>query len=60
MLSFQIRAHLLQMMGRKNQSLHDIVQTLRIYQENVDEGESADGPSQKIILQSLIEALDNQ
>ncbi|KAK1236628.1 hypothetical protein PQX77_000180 [Marasmius sp. AFHP31] len=55
-----IRTHLLQMMGRKNQSLRDIVETLRVYQENVDEEESADGPSQKIILQSLIEALDQK
>ncbi|KAL0574666.1 hypothetical protein V5O48_007282 [Marasmius crinis-equi] len=55
-----IRTHLLQMLGRKNQSLRDIVATLQIYQENVDEEESGDGPSQKIILQSLIEALDEK
>ncbi|KAF9268022.1 DUF1716-domain-containing protein [Marasmius fiardii PR-910] len=53
-----IRTHLLQMMDRKNQSLHDIVETLKMYMENVDEEESGEGPSQKVILQSLIAALN--
>ncbi|ESK96043.1 duf1716 domain protein [Moniliophthora roreri MCA 2997] len=56
-----IRTHLLQMMDRRNQSLRDIVETLRIYHDNVDEDENAkeDGvPSQKDILRNLVEALD--
>ncbi|KAG7096905.1 hypothetical protein E1B28_004310 [Marasmius oreades] len=53
-----IRAHLSKMMDRKNQSLRDIVQTLKIYMENMDEEGSGDGSSQTVILQGLIEALN--
>ncbi|KAF5390661.1 hypothetical protein D9757_002762 [Collybiopsis confluens] len=56
-----ICSHLLQMLGRKNQSLADIVKTLRIYRDNVGddaEDNSSDSPSQKMILQGLIDALE--
>lgn len=60
-----IRAHILQMLDRKTQSLQDIVHTLRIYHDNVDDEpeppamEDAERtPSQKEILQGLIAALD--
>ncbi|KAG6917898.1 hypothetical protein DXG01_000507 [Tephrocybe rancida] len=60
-----IRTHGLQMLRRQNQSLKDIVQTLRIYHENVDDPPenhpTEDGdysPSQKEILEALIGALD--
>ncbi|KAF5344112.1 hypothetical protein D9758_008904 [Tetrapyrgos nigripes] len=53
-----IRSHLLQMLNRKNQSLKDVVKTLRISHENADD-ESKDGElSQKVILEGLIGALD--
>lgn len=58
---FQIRAHALQMLDRKSQSLHDIVQTLRIFHANVDDISQdgpQDAPSQKEILHGLIAALD--
>ncbi|KAF9453073.1 DUF1716-domain-containing protein [Macrolepiota fuliginosa MF-IS2] len=56
-----IQMHALQMLNRKNQSLKDIVQTLRIYRDNVGELGSQDdhAPSQKQILSGLIEALDS-
>jgi len=51
-----ILLHIKQMLGRKNKSLHDLVKTLRIHHDNVDEpeptGESA--LSQKDILQNLM------
>ncbi|KAF8076448.1 Catenin-beta-like protein [Lyophyllum atratum] len=59
-----IRTHALQMLARKNQSLKDIVQTLRMYHENVDDApepsstDSDHAPSQKEILEGLIVALD--
>lgn len=56
-----IQEHAMQMLGRKNQSLHDIVVTLRIYHENVDEAvqpSSDEGPSQREILEGLISALE--
>ncbi|KIK68105.1 hypothetical protein GYMLUDRAFT_154602, partial [Collybiopsis luxurians FD-317 M1] len=56
-----IRSHLSQMLGRKNQSLNDIVKTLRIYHDGIgDETEenSANLPSQKMILRGLIGALE--
>lgn len=53
------------MLDRKNQSLRDIIQTLRIYHSNVDdpvETAASDDPdrppSQKEILEGLISALD--
>jgi beta-catenin-like protein 1 len=57
------------MLDRKTKSLKDIVHTLRIYRDNVDEDEqtysadaedgSARAPSQKEILQHLIDFLDS-
>lgn len=49
------------MLNRKNQNLKDIIQTLRIYHDNVGEPEvqDDDAPSQKQILSSLIEVLDS-
>ncbi|KAJ7591031.1 Catenin-beta-like protein [Mycena floridula] len=55
-----IRGHLLQMLDRKNQSLQDIVKTLHLYHDSVDEEtspEAEDGPGKKDILQGLISAL---
>jgi len=53
-----IRSHILQMLGRKSQSLKDIVKTLRIYHDNIGEEDSTDAPAQKNILQGLIDALE--
>jgi beta-catenin-like protein 1 len=51
------------MLDRKNQSMQDILTTLRIYHDNVDEEPSSlengeEMPSQKEILQGLILALE--
>lgn len=54
------------MLDRKNQSLQDIVKTLRIYHDSVDADQqnpstlegSDESPSQKEILQGLIAALE--
>jgi len=60
---------MLQMLSRKNQSMDDIVRTLQIYYDNVDEDENStatamevDGeepapPTQREILLGLIQAL---
>lgn len=57
-----IRTHALQMLARRNQSLENIVETLRLYHDNVDNesGEPSEdqGPSRKEILEGLIGALD--
>ncbi|KAJ4498699.1 Catenin-beta-like protein [Lentinula lateritia] len=57
-----IQLHLSQMLSRKNQSLKDVVQTLRIYHDNVGEDsnntDDARSTSQKAILQGLILALE--
>ncbi|KAJ3736307.1 Catenin-beta-like protein [Lentinula guzmanii] len=53
-----IRSHLIQMLNRKNQSLKDMVQTLRIYHDNVGEDPNAVDASQKEILRELIHALE--
>lgn len=56
-----IRAHLQQMLTRRDKSLKDIVKTLRIYHDNVDEDDSATDSGQiyqKEILQNLIAFLD--
>lgn len=52
----QILSHIKQMLGRKNRSLQDLVKTLRIYHDNVDEPEPTDEStlSQKDILQNLM------
>ncbi|KAG2013629.1 hypothetical protein CC2G_010514 [Coprinopsis cinerea AmutBmut pab1-1] len=57
-----IQAHVVRMLSRKNQSLGDIVATLRIFHDNVDEvppdvDDSGYMPSQKEILENLIKAL---
>ena len=56
----QIRTHALRMLDRRNQSLQDILRTLRLAFEHVDdEGVTADNlMSHKDILQGLISALD--
>ncbi|KAJ7129617.1 DUF1716-domain-containing protein [Mycena epipterygia] len=62
-----IRGHLLQMLDRKSLSMQDVIQTLRIFYENVDDepepppatsGTEERAPSQKEILAGLIAALD--
>ncbi|KAG5634475.1 hypothetical protein H0H81_001811 [Sphagnurus paluster] len=60
-----IRTHALQMLNRKNQSLTDIINTLRIFHDNVDDADEdllssndEQSPSQKDILKGLISALD--
>lgn len=55
----QIRTHTLQMLNRKNQSLKDIVKTLEVYHDNVDDDTDAVGEelTRKEILQGLISSL---
>lgn len=59
----QIRQHALRMLDRRNQGLKDILQTLQLYYEHVDEDDNnmkTDNEptiSQKEILQGLISAL---
>lgn len=52
----QILSHIKQMLSRKNGSLQDLVKTLEIYHDNVDEPESVGEStlSQKDILQNLM------
>ncbi|KAF8914668.1 DUF1716-domain-containing protein [Mucidula mucida] len=57
-----IRTHALQMLNRKNQTLQDIVSTLQLYHDNVDDAEpsnddSEQGLPRKAILEGLIGAL---
>ncbi|EPQ59414.1 DUF1716-domain-containing protein [Gloeophyllum trabeum ATCC 11539] len=62
-----VRSHLTKMLDRKNKSLKDIVRTLGIYHDNVDEEEVPPeeandpnrAPSQKEILKALIAFLDS-
>ena len=59
----QVRAHVQKLLDRKSQSFRDIVKTLQIYHDNVDEDPSADANpdgtlSQREILRSLIAFLD--
>lgn len=57
----QVLSHIKQMMDRRDQSLLDIVKTLQVYHDNVEEEDvtmSEDSPvSQKDILQHLMEFL---
>ncbi|KAJ3484557.1 hypothetical protein NLI96_g5564 [Meripilus lineatus] len=56
-----IRSHLQQMLARRDKSLKDIVKTLQIYHDNVDEDDTAaesGSLSQKEILSNLIVFLD--
>ena len=49
------------MLSRRDKSLKDVVKTLEVYRDNVDEDDAArepDQPSQKEILQHLIDFLD--
>jgi beta-catenin-like protein 1 len=57
----QIRAHGLQMLNRRDRSFLDVIATLRIFRDNIDEGElnQADGISQREILQHLIAFLES-
>jgi len=59
-----IRKHLVHMLERKSKSLQDIIDTLKVYRDNVDEDNSAATlanperpPSQTEILQYLIDFL---
>ncbi|TFK23271.1 DUF1716-domain-containing protein [Coprinopsis marcescibilis] len=57
-----IRSHVLRMLSRRNQSLQNIVETLRVYHDNVDDvpRPTDDQPlSQKEILENLMVALGN-
>ncbi|KAI0719562.1 Catenin-beta-like protein [Cerioporus squamosus] len=57
----QIHDHIKKLLDRKNQSFKDIVKTLQIMLDNVDDdsaGGAADAPSQREILQNLIAFLD--
>ncbi|KAH9999864.1 DUF1716-domain-containing protein [Russula vinacea] len=51
-----IRDHVRQMLNRRNKSFLDVVSTLRIFRDNIDEGElnTSEGISQREILQHLI------
>ncbi|GBE79478.1 Beta-catenin-like protein 1 homolog [Sparassis crispa] len=54
-----IRAHIQQMLSRRDKSLKDIVKTLHIYHDNVNEDEMQDdGMSRREILRNLIAFLD--
>ncbi|KAF9567315.1 DUF1716-domain-containing protein [Agrocybe pediades] len=59
-----IRQHCIRMLGRRNEGMKDILQTLQVYYEHVDDDEGDKGAdseptmSQKDILQGLIAALD--
>ena len=57
-----MRAHVQKLLDRKSQTFKDIVKTLRIYHDNVDEDEGmvvSDGAlSQREILQNLIAFLE--
>jgi beta-catenin-like protein 1 len=62
----EVRAHLVQMLDRKNQSMKDIVRTLQTYHDNVDEeappssnGDAEHAPSQKEILRNLLLFLES-
>jgi len=54
-----ILSHIKQMLSRRNRSLQDLVKTLQIHHDNVDEPESTDEStfSQKDILQNLMSFL---
>lgn len=58
----QIRTHVQQMLNRRNRSLKDIVSTLQIYHDNVEEDDAnaqSDGsPSRREILRNLIAFLE--
>jgi beta-catenin-like protein 1 len=65
-VNLQIRAHVAQMLERKNQSLQNIITTLEIYRDNLDVDAQSNGVdytpeggalSQKEILQQLINFL---
>jgi beta-catenin-like protein 1 len=61
LIVFQIRDHVRQMLNRRNKSFQDVVSTLRVFRDNIDEGElnNADGISQRSILQHLTAFLES-
>ena len=54
--TIQILSHVKQMLGRKDKSLQDLVKSLQVYRDNVDDPGPADGSSlsQKDILENLM------
>ncbi|KAH9045421.1 DUF1716-domain-containing protein [Lactarius pseudohatsudake] len=56
-----IRTHALQMLNRRNMSFKDVVSTLQIFSDNIDDGEgnNSDGISQREILQHLMAFLES-
>jgi len=59
--SVQIRGHASKMLGRGNQTLEDILATLRVYRDHVDDEPRSEEAeitmTQRDILQGLIDAL---
>jgi len=57
----QIRDHVRQMLNRRDKSFLDVVSTLRVFRDNIDEGElnNSGGISQREILQHLIAFLES-
>jgi len=54
-----IRAHSLRMLDRGNQTLQDILQTLRIYHDHIDDDDGGEATISQNVLDSLISALDS-
>lgn len=57
----QVREHIRKLLDRKNQSFKDVIKTLQIYHDNVDENSVANvegALSQREILRNLIAFLD--
>jgi beta-catenin-like protein 1 len=57
-----MRGHITQMLDRRSRSLKDIVKTLQVYHDNVEDEQATteDGaPSQKEILKGLITFLES-
>ncbi|KAH9077192.1 DUF1716-domain-containing protein [Lactarius deliciosus] len=56
-----IRTHALQMLNRRNMSFKDVVSTLQIFSDNIDDGEGneSDGISQREILHHLMAFLES-
>jgi beta-catenin-like protein 1 len=57
----QIRDHVRQMLNRRDKSFLDVVSTLRVFRDNIDEAElnNSDGILQREILQHLIAFLES-
>ncbi|KAI0005002.1 Catenin-beta-like protein [Russula compacta] len=54
-----VRDHVRQMLNRRDKSFLDVVSTLQIFRDNIDEGELNIGISQREILQHLIAFLES-